>query len=120
MLMHGQSTKLIVAQLVYGAERLKNTIFWYVTPCSLVKVQRRLGRICLVHLQARRESRKRESAFLFLVSCSAYSSTQIMDVVRSSETSVIIHRITWRDVPEDNTLHCHLCENLKSKSPQVR
>jgi hypothetical protein len=117
--------KLTVAQLVkkftavYAIKRLKSTNFWYVTPCRLVKVQRRFGRTCWVHLRARRESRTCESVFLLQVSCLAYSSTSTMEVVCSSETSVMIHRITWHDILEDNILHGHLCENLKSNSPKV-
>jgi hypothetical protein len=32
----------------------------------------------------------------------------------SSETSGATQRTTWHHIPEDDTLHNHRCENLKS------
>jgi hypothetical protein len=40
-------------------------------------------------------------------------STLKMEAIRSSETSVKT-RPTQRHIPEDDILHSHLCENLKS------
>jgi hypothetical protein len=37
-----------------------------------------------------------------------------METICSSETWVDFQRITGRYIPEDRTLHNHLCENLKS------
>jgi hypothetical protein len=37
-----------------------------------------------------------------------------MNAICSSETSVDSQRSTGRYIPEDGTLHNHLCENLKS------
>jgi hypothetical protein len=37
-----------------------------------------------------------------------------MEAVRSSETSAATQRTTRRHIPEDDTLHNHRCENLKS------
>jgi hypothetical protein len=34
-----------------------------------------------------------------------------MEAVRSSETPVNFYQTTPRHIPEDNTLHSHLCEN---------
>jgi hypothetical protein len=51
--------KLIVVQLVrlftavYATGRSKSANLWYVTPCSLVQLQRRLEGTCGVHLQGR-------------------------------------------------------------------
>jgi hypothetical protein len=42
------------------------------------------------------------------------SSTLKMEAIYSSETSVVTQRTTWRHIPEDDTLHNHRCENLKS------
>jgi hypothetical protein len=42
------------------------------------------------------------------------SSTLKMEVTCSFETSVDFQRTTRRYIPEDSTLHNHLCENLKS------
>jgi hypothetical protein len=40
-------------------------------------------------------------------------STMMMEAIRSSETSVLI-RVKRRHFPEDNILHSHRRENLKS------
>jgi hypothetical protein len=37
-----------------------------------------------------------------------------MEAICSSETSVATHQTTRRHIPEDDTLHNHRCENLKS------
>jgi hypothetical protein len=42
------------------------------------------------------------------------SSTLKMEAICSSETSVETQRNTRRHIPEDDTLHNHRCENLKS------
>jgi hypothetical protein len=36
-----------------------------------------------------------------------------MEVMRSSETSANFYQTTWRNIPEDNNLHKHGCQNLK-------
>jgi hypothetical protein len=57
----------------------KSTIFWFLTPCSLVEIRRHFGGTDWIHFQgrevneARNESKQAES--LLLVSCLAYSST---------------------------------------------
>jgi hypothetical protein len=43
-----------------------------------------------------------------------YSSTPKMEAIRSSETSGATQRTTRRHIPEDDTLHNHRCEKLKS------
>jgi hypothetical protein len=42
------------------------------------------------------------------------SSTLKMEAICSSETSADTQRTTRHHIPEDNTLHNHLCENLQS------
>jgi hypothetical protein len=44
------------------------------------------------------------------------SSTLRMEAICSSETSVETQRTTRRYTPEDDTLHNHRCENIKSYS----
>jgi hypothetical protein len=43
-----------------------------------------------------------------------FSSTLKMEAIYSSETSVPSQQSTRRHIPEDDTLHNHRCENLKS------
>jgi dolichol kinase len=53
---------------VLTAVVMKSAIFWDITPCSPLKVNRRFGGTCLLHLQGRRISRarnERESRALF-------------------------------------------------------
>jgi hypothetical protein len=42
------------------------------------------------------------------------SSTLKMEAICPSETSVATQQTTERHIPEDDTLHNHRCENLKS------
>jgi hypothetical protein len=70
---------------------MKNIIFWDVTPCSLLRC----------HLVT----------WWFLLKC---SSTLKMEAICSSETSVASQQTTRSHIPEDDTLHNHRCENLKS------
>jgi hypothetical protein len=99
------SVHIIVGFEVLTAEVMQSSIFWDITPCSLLKENRRFGGTC-PHLQGR-FSRS-------LVSCLAYSSTLKIEATCSSETSGATQRITGRHIPEHDTLHNHRCENLKS------
>jgi hypothetical protein len=51
---------------------------------------------------------------VLLVLAEIISSTLKMEAICSSETSVATEQITRRHIPEDDTLHNHSCENLKS------
>jgi hypothetical protein len=90
---------------------MKCSIFWDITPCSPLKVNRRFGGTCRLHLQGRALL----ATCFALVSCFYYSSTLKMNT-RSSETSVDFQRTTRRYIPEDRTHHNHHRENLKSYS----
>jgi hypothetical protein len=41
---------------------MKSFIFWDITPCSLLKVNRRFGGTCHLHLQGLRVSRMKQAA----------------------------------------------------------
>jgi hypothetical protein len=86
------------------------------TSCSPLSCIRRFGRSYRLHLQGRRMSRarnQRESRCL-LDGLLNYSSTLKMEAIRSSETLGATQWTTRRHIPEDDTLHNHRCENLKS------
>jgi hypothetical protein len=42
-----------------------------------------------------------------------------MESVSSSETSVKFYNATRRHIPDDNVLHIHRCEDLKSNISQI-
>jgi hypothetical protein len=65
---------------------MKSIIFWDMSPCSPLSFHRRLGGTYRLHLQSQRN--------------------------RFSKTRK--QRTTRRHIPEDDTLHYHRCENLKS------
>jgi hypothetical protein len=69
----------------------QSSIFWYITPFSLLKVNR----------------------LFTLVSSLPYSSTQKMEAICSSDTSVGFQRTTQRYIPKDRILHDYRCENLE-------
>jgi hypothetical protein len=87
-----------------------NTIFWHVTPFRLVELYWRIREKYCLYLQGRKISQKVHYACCFL----AYSLTLKMEAICSSEMSVAIQQTTRRFFPEDDTLHNHRCENLKS------
>jgi hypothetical protein len=83
---------------VLTAVVMKCTIFWYIAPCSPLKVNRRFRGTCLLHLLCL------PHAFT-LVSYSAYSSALKMEAMCSSETPVDFQRTTQLYIPEDSTFH---------------
>jgi hypothetical protein len=76
---------------------MKSIIFWHMTPCSPLSWNRRFGGTCLP-----------------AGSSWYYSSTLKIEAIGSFETSGATQWTTWRHIPEDDTLHNHHCENLKS------
>jgi hypothetical protein len=77
---------------------MESAIFWDITPCRSLSVNRRFGGTYRFHLQGTKISREgyqRESRW-------------------QAETPVDFQRTTRRYIPEDVILHNHRCENLKS------
>jgi hypothetical protein len=90
---------------------VNNTVFWYITPCSRLKISRSFGGICRLHLQGRRINRARNQpcfppAFT-LVSCSFHIYTLKMKATCSTETLADFQRTTRRYTTDDSTLHLH-------------
>jgi hypothetical protein len=77
---------------------VKSIIFWDIMRCSLLSFNRRFEGTYRLHLQGR-ISRFRKPA-----------SKQVL----LAKTSVETQRTIRRYIPEDDTLHNHRCENLKS------
>jgi hypothetical protein len=80
---------------------LRSIIFWDMTPCSPLSFNRLL---------------EEHIASILLARCftEPIFSTLKMGAICSSETSVETQRTTQLHIPEDDTLHNHRCENLKS------
>jgi hypothetical protein len=105
---------------------VKNIVFWDVTPCSSSKnryfggTYRHEGEI---NQRARNNVRSKQWVYVRnvlqpidtanVVPSSLILLKQMKEAIRSSETSVLT-RDTQRDVPEDDILHSHRRENLKS------
>jgi hypothetical protein len=81
----------IIGVEVLTAVVIKSAIFWDITPCSLLKVNRCFGGTYCLHFQGRKICRERSQvanrAFT-QVSYSAYFSTLKMEAICCSETSV--------------------------------
>jgi hypothetical protein len=88
-------------------EYLKNVIFWDVALCRSC-VTRRFGGTYRLHLQGRKIHKRGTR-----VSTLADFCTLKIEAILSAETSVHT-RSTQRYIPEDDILHSHSCENVKS------
>jgi hypothetical protein len=80
---------------VLTAVVMESTIFWDITLCSQLNVNRLFGRT----------SSPSSGPKNTLVSCSAYSSALKMGAMCSSETPVEFQLTTLRYIPEDSTFH---------------
>jgi hypothetical protein len=103
---------------------LKSSVFWDITLCNPLKVNRYFKRTYGLHLQGWRVSQERNyyetgskqrllTSCFMIVSCVAYSSIMKTEVTYSSERSVDSPQTTWHYVPENRTFHNHYCGNLK-------
>jgi hypothetical protein len=95
---------------------MKSYIFWDITQCSPLKVNRHFGGICSFHLQGRRVYQARNQRKAGRKQSLAYSSTLNMEATCSSKTSADFQRTTRRYFPEDRTLHNRF-EKLKWYNP---
>jgi hypothetical protein len=86
---------------VLAAVVMKRPLFWDITLCSTLSVNRRFRGTCRLHLQGRRVIQVGlwlPPAFM-LVSCFDYSTTLKMEATRSPETSVEFQRTTRHYIP---------------------
>jgi hypothetical protein len=83
-------------------------------PCGLMKDIQQLRRIFHLHLQDQRLSPARNQHKAGSKQNLVSSSTLIMEVVHSSRISDDFHQSTWHYILEQETIHSHPCENLKS------
>jgi hypothetical protein len=90
---------------VFTAVVMKSIIFWDVTPCSLLRFNRRFRGTYRLHLQGRRKDFQQVSRCLMKF----FSSILNTEAICSSETSVASQQTTRRHIPEDDTLHYQLC-----------
>jgi hypothetical protein len=72
-----------------------NSVFWDITPCDRMEINRRFWRTYHLHLQSWRVSTARSQQ-------------------ASSIALLHFHPITQRYIPEKRTLHTHSCESLRA------
>jgi hypothetical protein len=79
---------------------IKSSIFWDISQCGPLKVNRRFGGICRFHFQGRRISQARKHRDTLL----NYSLMLKMEATCSPEKSVDFQRTTLRYIREDGNL----------------
>jgi hypothetical protein len=89
-------------------ETRSSSIFWDLTPCSPLKVNRRFGGTFRFHVQGRRISQVRNQR-----EAGSKHSSALKKKICSSETSVDFQQTTRFYISDDRTLHNHRRENLK-------
>jgi hypothetical protein len=99
---------------VFTAVTMKNVVFWDVTTYGSYK-NRRFGGTYRLHHQGGKVLR---SVLRLLDTANSFPTsptlvTLMMETINSSEMSALT-RATRRNIPEDDVLHSHLRENLKS------
>jgi hypothetical protein len=106
-----QMTGFSVRLETLTAVLMESLVFSHITPCNPLKVNRRLGGTCCLHLQGGRISQARNWNE---ASSRCYSSTLKLEAICSSETPVDIQRTTLHYIPEDINLHNPCWGNPKS------
>jgi hypothetical protein len=94
MIYFGTKFRMATMLLFYMLQKIQSYIFWNITPCSLLKVNRRFRGTCLYLQswqvgQARNQQEDRSDIF--------------------SETSANTELTTQLNIPEEMTFHSHLC-----------
>jgi hypothetical protein len=90
--------------IIITLQSTKSSIFWDITPCSPLKLNRRFGGTCCFHLQCRRISQARN---------------QREGSDPEDQSNMFLRNVGWFStdyaayIPEDRILHNHRCENLK-------
>jgi hypothetical protein len=98
-----------------GQNPEKSYIVWDITPCSQLKVNRRFGGTCHLHLQGRRiYELSKKPAWKLVASRAALK----MELIFFSERWVDFQRTTRLYIAEDRNRHNDSCENLKSYTIQ--
>jgi hypothetical protein len=111
---------------------MKDVVFWDMTPCGSSNKNRSFGGIYRLHLQ-RNETlfpvRSEDMLTTDAVHPSVMSISSLrngnthslltlqMEAICSSETSVLVTRVTRRHIPEDSILHCRKLHMSSSSDP---
>jgi hypothetical protein len=96
------TTAVCIGFEVHTAVLMKSPVFWNITPCSLLKVNRRFGGIYRLHRQVPRIKPSKKPAWNQVP---GKASTLNTEATCSSETSVDFQRTTRRYIQDDRTLH---------------
>lgn len=96
---------------------MNNSVFWDITRCSPLKVNRRFGETCRLYLHGRRiyleikqQSCSKQNSHCYLLH-PGHSSTLKTEAKYPSETSVGSQRTTRLYIPQDIILHNHRSES---------
>jgi hypothetical protein len=89
---------------------VKDFVFWDITLCSPLKINRRFGETCV---QAKEETSIKQVASRALIPVGLFFDTE-MKMTCSFETSVEFQWTKRRYIPDDGTLLDHRCENHNS------
>jgi hypothetical protein len=90
---------------------MKSAIFWDISPCSPLSVNRRFGGTYCLYLQGRKNKLSKKPAWK-QVACDSEDGGD-----RFSETSVDTERTTRPYIPEDGTLQSDLCSECGTSEP---